>query len=387
MLEFRLNMRAKKKHLNLVWVGMASGILWLGLLGFLTRDRFLTGMNDFAQLYAGATLCCTSDLYVPEASYRIHDRVFGARLESVVYVRPPFYALLLKPLTRLPYLQAYWTFECLNLLALAGFFYSFARRSSEVALFASIFPPLLASIITGQDVGLMLGLAAWGYRLREKDKPWAAGLVWSLCSIKAHLLLLVPLALLVKKDWRTLGGGLAGGALLTGVSFLAAGAQWPVDYVHLLRNPLIHPGFERMANLQSLALLLPEAAGPWVIRLGWVVLAALVVRVARAWPDWRMPFAAALVASVVGAYHAYLQDCVLLLLVLAIVLALTRDKLNRTVAAWACSPIPSLLLLAGSPWSAAMPLSLLAFLWVLGRPKPECSPQLAPSCASAPAAS
>lgn len=362
-------------------MGIVSGIVWLGLLGYLQRDRVLTGLNDFAQLYAGAKLSGTPDLYVPEASFRVHDQALGARLDGVVYVRPPFYAFLLKPLGQLPYLRAYWIYQSVNLLVLAWWWYSFARRSEELSLFASLFPPLLAGVLTGQDVNLVLALAGLGYRLREKDKPFAAGLAWSLCSIKAHLLLFVPLALVLKREWRTLGGGLTGGALLMGISFLTAGARWPMEYFGLLRNPLIHPELDHMANLQPIAILLPETVRPWVIRTGWVLVAALVAWVARRWPDWKLPFAAALAASILGAYHAYLQDCVLLLLVFAIVQTATKDKLAMRTLAWVCCPLPSLLLLAGSPWSMAMPLSLVVLLWTLGRAKPSVlgQPDLAPA--------
>jgi len=157
----------------LPWVGAAMGLLFLGLLGYLQRERFLAGQNDFAQLYAGAQLSGTPQLYDPEANKAVHRRVLGTWLESVYYSRPPFYALVLRPLGRLSYKTAYWTLECLSALALIAFLKIWTPRCRELLLFAGMCLPLLANILAGQDLafallGAALAIEAHSLRIAAK---------------------------------------------------------------------------------------------------------------------------------------------------------------------------------------------------------------------------
>ena len=117
--------------------GAVIGLLFLALLGYTQRDRFLAGQNDFVQLYAGSELSGTPRLFEPEASKEVHKRVLGVWLESVYYSRPPFYALFLRPLGMLPYKAAYWTFQSLNILAFLAFLKIWAPRCRELPVFAS----------------------------------------------------------------------------------------------------------------------------------------------------------------------------------------------------------------------------------------------------------
>lgn len=333
-------------------VSVASGLLLCGLIGWLVRDRFLAGANDFAQLYAGGRLVGTPELYTKEGALRVHRESFSAHLESVYYSRPPFYALLLKPLAFLPYRVAFAVFVVLNLLALHWFLFAFGRGSPELLVFAVLYPPLVVSLVTGQDLGLLLALASAGYLLLDRRRPFAAGLVWSLCAIKAHLFLLVPVILLCRRQWRALSGGATGGALLVAMSFLAQGPQWIDEYRAILSSSELHPGLDHMPNLQAVRLALAPQAGDWFLWAGGLLIAALVAWIAWRDADWRRPFAYALAGSLAISYHAYMQDCLLLLLSFAIALRHVDSKRLRIAWAIAVSPLTPLTLTAGTPWSA-----------------------------------
>ena len=82
--------------------------------------------------------------------------------------------------------------------------------------------PLFVGMMNGQDAVLLLPLIAWALRCSERGEDFQAGLALSLCAIKPHLLVLVPLALAVQRRWGVLRGGLAGGAVLFALSPEAA---------------------------------------------------------------------------------------------------------------------------------------------------------------------
>lgn len=341
---------------------VASGLLLCGLIGWLVRDRFLAGTNDFAQLYAGARLAGTPGLYTREGALRVHREAFAAELESVYYSRPPFYALLLKPLALLPYRAAFACFVSLNALALAWFFFAFGRRQPEILVFGALYPPTVVSLVTGQDVALLLALAAAGYLLLERGRPFSAGLVWSLCAIKAHLFLLVPLVLLLRKQWRALGGGAAGGAALVLLSFIAQGPGWVREYAAMLANAELHPGLDHMPNLQAVRLALAPGAGAWFLTGGALCVAVLLARITLRAADWKAPFAYALAGSLAISYHAYMQDCLMLLLAFAAALSSVPGKRRRVLWAIAVSPLVPLALTAGTPWSAIPALLYIALI-------------------------
>lgn len=343
-------------------VMIAVALALLALIVHLNRARFLAGVNDFAQLYAGATLVGTPGLYQPEANKRVHRETVGVEVLAVYYSRPPFYALLLKPLASLPYLTAYWIFQAASLACIGWFLWTFARRHIEVALFACIYPPLLIVLLQGQDVGIVLALASAGYLLMQKDRQFEAGLVWSLCAIKPHLLVFLPVALVFSRKWRALAGGIAGGVVLTALCFLAQGPHWISEYATLLRGAEIHPEPGIMPNLQAIQSAFPASfTNLW---LGPATAAAAAVSLLAVWrvKDWALRFAIALPAGILVSYHAYAQDTLLLLLTLVLVIEHRAPPAMVRFAALAVTPVASILLLMGSPWSAIYPVYLIAWI-------------------------
>jgi hypothetical protein len=355
------------------------GFALLASIGFLKRERFLGGVNDFVQLYAGARLVGSPELYRSEASRAIHREVLGVELQAVYYSRPPFYAWLLRPLTRLTYLQAYSTFLALNILAVAWFWLRFARRDATLAVFTSLFPPLIVALLNGQDICLVLGLASAAYLQLERKRDFSAGLLLSLCSIKAHLFLLVPVVLLLRRRWAALAGGVSGGVVLTLLSFHAAGPDWIRDYLRQLGNPELHPSFDLMPNLQAVRLAL--GTGEWLLPAGGLLVAGLVAAAAWRSPDWRIPFAGAIGGSLAISYHAYVHDALPLLLGFAIVLQASRSRLLRSVWALAVCFLPSVMLLLGTPWSAVLPLLLTLAVGVpaVERAQPPAAAAVSPA--------
>src|SRR5713101_3469514 len=103
------------------WLPVALGVVFLVSLAYVQRQRVSRGENDFAQLYTGARLVGTPDLYSRTANLATIQTTLGFTMESVVYTRPPFYAALLKPLALLPYRAAYAVFSLATLASVLWF--------------------------------------------------------------------------------------------------------------------------------------------------------------------------------------------------------------------------------------------------------------------------
>lgn len=353
---------AKRAHADLLqWSGPCLGLILLSLLAYTQRDWFLTGQNDFVQLYAGSKLSGTTKLYDPAASKQIHREVLGLELESVYYSRPPFYAFMLQPLGRLPYRIAYWTFEIFSMLALTGFLWIWARRCKELLIFASMFLPLLSTILVGQDLTFTLLAAGLALQAMRRGQNIIAGLLLSICAIKIHLFALVPIVLFVHRRWGVLTGGAIGGAVMLAVSFLSDGWDWPRRYWGLLSNPELHPGPEVMPTLRGLAFSLTGQENTSLQAILALAVVALVAFIARR-NSFELGLGFALVGGLLIGYHAYLQDCALLLLTFVLTLEHSDWPLLRGAVALMLTPPLYLFLMAGRPWSAIVPLSLLGVL-------------------------
>lgn len=325
-------------------------------------ERFLAGANDFAQLYAGATLIGTPGLYSVEANERVHRETLGGVMPSVYYSRLPFYAWMLRPLAGLPYRTAYWTFQAMSVACLVWFLWTFVRDRFDLAVFAFLYPPLVFTPFNGQDVSIVLALAAAGYLLMERERPFTAGLVWSLCAIKPHLVLLLPVVLIMHRKWRALAGGAAGGAVLIALCYLAQGGNWMAEYLALLGSSELHPNPQLMPNLQAVGAALPALPAGWAVAMASVLMTAVAAVAFRKSEHWAEAFALSLPASLLISVHAYAQDTLLLLLPLVLLSRLAAQPAMVRFAALMTMPLTPVLVLVGAPWSAVYPALLAA--WV-----------------------
>ncbi|MEO8028504.1 MAG: glycosyltransferase family 87 protein [Bryobacteraceae bacterium] len=311
--------------------------------------RFLVGMNDFLPRYSQARFVGAGDLYDVKANYREQDHATGMHISGLPD-RLPWEALLMAPLSRLPYLWAYWIWIGINL---AAFFLLvllwLAPRG--FALWGAVFFPVAATLILGQD-GILLSLCLAGTLLLAKNhQDWAAGLVLALCTAKPHLFVLVPLALIVHRRWSIVYGAIVGTTGLLILGTVAAGWDWPARLWPLLKSM---PGDWHAVGTR-----------PTVFELGVnsvsiaVAIAVAIVFVILIWRSSSLEagIGAAFIGSLLIAPHGAVYDLPILLVAL---LAMPLPSHARRLRFALLTPIPYWLLLRGSPWTWVFILMLLA---------------------------
>ncbi|HTQ54630.1 MAG TPA: glycosyltransferase family 87 protein [Bryobacteraceae bacterium] len=347
----------------------ARSTVWIGLLGFLflaaiiclqTGDRVFRGWNDFAQIYAGARLSGTPQLYSREANYQLIGEQIGTTLGGVICTRLPYYFILLKPLGWMSYRWAYLAFLFLNFAALAGFVFLARRWLPEAVLFIGWSIPVVMALATGQDSLLLLFCAACAVYLYQKEHPFAAGLLLSLGSIKPQLFIFVPLFLMIRRDWKVLRGGLAGGLLQMAISFAAQGATWPREFAAVLASPEINPGLGYMPNLRGAAFALAggDIAPVWLVLYAVAAIGCGLILFRK--PSFETGISWALVCGLLVSHHAYIQDLALLLLPFVLIASQSKSYPIRALLTLAVTPLPCLLVLTKPPYNAVLPAMLLA---------------------------
>lgn len=349
------------RFLLLMSIGLVA--LWAS---FLPWARIARGQNDFLGLYSGSALAGHADLYAEAPARALQEKLADIKIPAEVFMRPPFYAALLKPLTFLPFRAAYVLYSVLNLMALAVFLGMMAPRDRVLWIVGGVSIPVLTGFANGQDVLLVLLICAISILLARREKKFLAGMALSLCLVKFHLFPFVPLVLLLRKQWRMLAGGGAGGGVLYAVSAMVQGWAWPVEYLRFLRTPQLSPAPYSMPNLHGLVV--ATIGGNLTVELILsLMIACLVVFFSTRYqtdsPDspreFELIFAMSVVAGLLTSHHGYIQDCSLLLLVAA--LADGGSKL-RVVSLALLAPPAYFLLLANGPVSALVPLGIVAMV-------------------------
>ena len=311
-----------------VWILVALGFCF-ALGSGLQMQRNQHGVDDFDQFYVGARLVFSGHLYDLPAQLELQRETVGVERPAVSSSRLPFYYAMLWPLGRLQYATARTLWFGLMILAAVGFVLVYPmggrvplrdRRGSVsgfdggrwvlAAAVLSSLPLFAATLGQRQDIALLLLILGVSLRLRALGYETAAGLVLALLAIKIHLFLLVPVALLMRREWRMTFGLAGGGVALLGFSFAAAGRGWVREYLALISNPGVISDPAGKPNLHGVVAAWSHA-GAWEAVLSIAVVVAVVVVAGRS--GFEIAFSAGMLGSFLVSNHAYLHDCAVLI--------------------------------------------------------------------------
>lgn len=291
--------------------------------------------NDFRSFYLGGRLAGSQHLYA-EANRAAQLEADASGQNPLPFIRPPFYAALLAPLARLPYVPAYIVWQVCSFLVL--FATALAWRQEGAALWSMACAwsvPAAYNLIRGQDAFFLLAILSASVLLLRTGRDVLAGLIFALCGIKWHLFLLLPVFIAASRRWRFGAGAVAGCAALAGFSFAAAGWNWPLEYRDVVAYASVTPHWSDMPNLRGL---LFNAHLPRVFELlmsgAGICLIGFRLR--------RMPCDQALLVAVAGGVlvspHAYLYDCVLFIPLLVTGLRFGAREATRVVSLLLLTP-------------------------------------------------
>ena len=195
--------------------------------------------GDFIQEWTGGWMLRHGDrsrfydpAYISEVEHDVS--LIGFEWDADGYlpmVYPPFWYLLVSPMSLLPMTTGAVVWTLLMTAALAGALWLLSRtpldrrRASPFVLAALlVYAPLIESLGSGQKGTLLLLLFAATFVLLDRRQLYWAGVVFGLVAFKPQLTLVVALAMLCKRQWAFIAGGVTTGVLLVGLSF-ATGSE------------------------------------------------------------------------------------------------------------------------------------------------------------------
>ncbi len=321
-------------------------------------DRF---HNDFTFYFAAARIGLTHgwgsiyDLALQQAQLdAMGSRITIAQLAR--YISPPPVAWSALPFTALPYEVAYWIWSALLLAALGATWWLAAPdvgRARVIFLAAALgWLPVIYGLQLGQP-GLFVALGVAGsYALLNAQRPLWAGLALGALPLKPQLAFLVPLALLVAREYRAFLGSVIALGVLGGASALALGG----DGLHAYFDRLSFAAHVPVNSELTVAYFAGTGTATRVIQLTFAVwspgLASLMRRRGIEWV-----YACALVGGMVATPYVHLDDLVMLGLAAWLVLR-ARPAAGVWTGVYALAAV---LAVEGEPIWGPMPVILAEF--------------------------
>ena len=189
--------------------------------------------RDFVNLWGGGHLLREGDaaaIYEVDRYREFLSTLFGP-LKPHNYSYPP----LTFPIAELFSLLPYWLALAAWLLGTGALFVWAARpwwpQRFGTPWLALLTPAALINIWAGHYGFLLGALFLAGWRSIERDRPTAAGLCFGAMLVKPHLAVLVPLALLLRRQWRAIAVAAVTVAALVAATSAAYGWQTWVDFL------------------------------------------------------------------------------------------------------------------------------------------------------------
>lgn len=238
---------------------------------------------DWAPLWAAARVPVAdpSRLYDFARITRAQAPLIGIVSGVRPFVYPPSALPVFAPFALLPVLPSYiaWT------VATGAFYLATSSRLGASWWLLLLAPPVVLAALVGQTSFLLGGMAILALQMLERRPALAGTILGAATAIKPQLFVLVPVALLVARDWRALLCWAAAGAAMVLLSLALFGTDAWAAWAAAL------PRFR--ALVESSPTLIDEAITPYALarRMGlpgwWLLAAAAIPALAAVWATFR----------------------------------------------------------------------------------------------------
>ncbi len=303
----------------------------------------LSPTSDFAGTYVASTLIRTGhaeQIYDAAAERRaLVSSGAPAGHDDIPFENPPAAAVVAIPFTLLGAGAAWRAWSLLQLLLVALSLWLVSRaapwppalpRLSRLAIvlvaFAGFGTGLL--FVEGQWDGVSVFGLACAYALWRRERPGAAGfaLGFTAAIAKPQLVIGIAAFMVGRRDWRAVGGALAGAAVTVGIGLIGAGPRGLTAFVTAVATPSNSPTAQMQGSSGLFGSLLGQAPGVFFLAVGAGIAAAAVAgwlgTVAKRRPDLFEPALCGAVAlSLFASPHLLGHDLTLLAPVLVAGLA------------------------------------------------------------------
>jgi hypothetical protein len=244
---------------------------------------------------------------------------------------PPTFVFLTYPLGWMPYLVAGAVWIAASLILYEATVYAIISR--RAAMIAAATPFFVAVDIDMPHTGFLTAALIGLSLVFMERRPRLAGIFLGLLTYKPHFGLLFPVALLVSRNWRTIGSAAAAAAVVGVAAVIIFGYQGWESFIDALtdRSSSLGPGAGPEVRLHSIfGMLHWTGASSWVAWSGQLAISvAVALGIGVLWTK-PIPFnlraASLCVGSLLASPYALFYDLCILSIATAF---LVKDGLSR----------------------------------------------------------
>lgn len=185
--------------------------------------------RDFANVWSAPQIAArvgVRDLFDLGTYQQGVARLFGPNVSPLMWSYPPTMLLLIWPFGQISYWGAFAVWTLLGLLVYSAVVLAQVAPYQRRAAFGFLLvaPATIINVIVGQNGFFTAALMLGGISQLEK-RPWSSGILFGILSAKPQLGLLIPVALLSIRAWRTF----ASAAVTTIVMVAISLAFWGIS--------------------------------------------------------------------------------------------------------------------------------------------------------------
>jgi len=201
-----------------------------GLLFAIFALKYLRVIWDNLSIWSFANFVIINPavtIYDNSILQKFQESLGAAPYTHVPYPYPPSFLLLSLPLGFMSYYVAYgvWVFSTFVFYCIASFYRQWRASAALITLLA---PATILTFTFGQTGFLSSALIVGGFRLAG-SRPIQSGVLLGLVSLKPQLGILIPVALISARLWRTLiAAGLTVLVLVLASSVAFGWSIWPI---------------------------------------------------------------------------------------------------------------------------------------------------------------
>ena len=226
----RVPWAATGPQVKTVYAGLTAVLLAIAILlgyGLVTRTHLYNDFFAFNSFARFITQHPASSIYQTDL-LRAFQRLPAHKLLAFFY--HPGMMLLVWPLAHLPYVFGYVCWISLGLILYVA---AVCGRDPYAALVAVVAPSTVWTVLCGQSSMLVAALLVGGLKTAPRA-PVLGGILLGLATYKPQLGLLVPIALLASRQWRTVASAVLTACVVVLASSLCFGwSVWPSWYHHI----------------------------------------------------------------------------------------------------------------------------------------------------------
>lgn len=330
-----------RRLIGVIGLSLALGYL-IVLAGTYLQGHFLTDaqgrpiVNDFVAVYAAGRLAldgAAASAYDWPAHKAAEVRALGRDFADYYgWHYPPPFLFAAAALALLPYLGAALAWLVATLCAYAATLRVIFR--DRAGLFLALgFPAAIWNITAGQN-GFLTATLIGGTLASIERRPALAGILLGLLTYKPQFGLLLPLALIADRRWRTIAVAACVAIGMAAASWLAFGSSSWQAFFHWLpitSDLILGQGRADFARLQSLYGLVRAHGGGETLAFsvqaaGSLAVAAGVVCLWRGRAPFELKAAALAAGTLVVTPYVYMYDLVVLAVAVAFLLRFSLER-------------------------------------------------------------